>query len=453
MEALNRIFARLAPEGSLPPDPITRALDTAGIADRGITAGTLDAAVRLLDGAMQAAWEGSRPDPVTLIDELRTTPAEPQPPIPSADTEVLLGIKPVIKLEPVASGDFGRIEENPAFPNARWRGRADSGEVYFGLRAEDVEAALQVAEDIDRLGGEDFSRAVERMGRLLGYPACCAGAFSKERVWMQDNYFWLHVKRRLENPGEVPFELNPAANPLLEYVPCSLACGESLERVRRIPPPQRLRNPALLFWAGQEHSLELIPETEPSERFRYRSGHAQGTDPLIDAVCRGDELVLEEECATVLKDGRPLCSLSGRAFLWWHRRCFQTAFWSALLEVLEVHDPRREQIQATAHTDFTRTVGARLDKLKTQNFSGFVLEKSAATPEGRVRAVLAAGDVRVILDIGPRRPGEPCYLEAGPYLLTYPRDFPIETQAQEQAAREFAAALGKLSRAPDSHPK
>ena len=451
MEALNRVFVRLAPEGSLSADPVTRALDAAGVADRGITSTTLDAAVRLVDGAVQAAWSGSRPDPVTLVEEMRALPAEPQSRLPGVDTEVLLGIKPVIKLDAIAAGDRSRFEEDSAFPNARWRGRANSGEVFFGRRVEDVEAALQTAEDIDRLGGEDFSRAVERMGRLLGYPACCAAAFSTEPVWMQDNYFWLHVKRRLENPGEVPCEFNPAANPLLEYVPCSLACQASLERVRRLPPPERLQNPALLFWAGQEHSLELIPEDQPSERFRYRPGHVQGADPLIQAVCRGDELVLEEECTTVLKQGRPLCSLSGRAFLWWHRRCFQTAFWRSLLEVLEVHDPREQQTpEAAAPTDFTRKVTARLDDLKArrEGFAGFVLEKSEPTPEGRVRALLAAGGERLVLDIGPRRPGEPCYLEAGAYLLTYPMDCPIESERQRQAAQEFADALRDLSPAP-----
>jgi hypothetical protein len=147
-------------------------------------------------------------------------------------------------------------------------------------------------------------------------------------------------------------------------------------------------------------------------------------------------------------------SLSGRAFLWWHRRSFQTDFWRALTGVLEVHDPRdtrksrpAEEPAAVRPTGFTRSLSGLLDRLKEAGarFGGFSLARSEITSENRVRAVLAAETERVELDIGPRRPGAPSYIEAGPYLLTYPMDCPLTTDAQRAAAAEFAAALEKLA--------
>ncbi len=486
MEELNRVFIRLGTEVPLPKDPVMQALDNLGVKDQGVTSETTDAAIKLVDWAMQASWSGSYPSAEKLIEKaLVSSPANQCLPVTfeqwtrykdvrRENIEALLALKPVIKLEPVTGDDRKHFEGDPVFPNVQCRKRGfgdqkEVFEVFFGRRKQDVEEAIHLAAQLEILGGQTLTRALTcmRMGLLLGYPSCCVTTFADAKPWFQDNFFWLHVMSRIENPREVPCELNPAGT-LLDYVPCSTGCPKSLKMVDRILAGlegntederqawlDRQRNPALIFWAVQGDSVELVPENEPSEKFRYRAGRIKGSNPLLEWVGRGDELVLEEECTTVLKQGRPLLSLSGRAFLWWHKRSFQTDFWRSLTEALDVHDPREAQRpQATDSppsirpTNFTRSLFGLLDRLRKTGagFAGFVLSKSEITREDRVRAALVAGNDRVVLDIGPNHPGGPCYLEAGPFLLTYPLDFPIVTERQRKAACEFAAALAHLSR-------
>jgi hypothetical protein len=306
IEELNRVLLRLSGDIPLDHDPLARKL--AGL---GAARGSTRAAVRLADEALRAAWTGSLPPAEELIDSA-LGPAQADQALPTTfeqwtryadarreDLELQLELKPVSKLEPVSADDLKKFESDPAFPNlqCRQRGFGDQKEVYevfFGRRREDVQEALQVAEQLETLGGEGFTRALIRMGLLLGYPECCVKAFAGAPQWLQDNFFWLHVMRRIEAPQEVPGELNPGGT-LLEYVPCSTACAESLKRTERILARmpaggawadrqawlERQRNPWLVFWALQGKGLELIPEDPPAERFRYRAGTVKGTHPLL----------------------------------------------------------------------------------------------------------------------------------------------------------------------------
>jgi len=110
-----------------------------------------------------------------------------------------------------------------------------------------------------------------------------------------------------------------------------------LENARKIlraaGKAESLKNPVLLVWGDQPGKVELVPEQSPGERFRYRAGALFGSGPDMAAIIEGDELVLEAETTLVLKGGRPFASLSGRAFLWWHERAFQTEFWRALVDL------------------------------------------------------------------------------------------------------------------------
>jgi hypothetical protein len=374
--------------------------------------------------------------------------------------EVLLDHKPVMKVEPLSAEECRRFEEDRELPNVRARPRSsrfgrEGWEVFLGRRARDVEAGLETTDRIERgHPGPELCADVARMGVLLGYPRCCARVFAGEPPLMVDNVFWLHVARRVARPGRVPPELNPLA-PWLEYVPCSAACRASVARARSIagawgaPGREQLArcaHPTLLLREVQGQAVELVPEEAPGERFRYRAGSMSGAGPLLDAVRRGDELVLEDERTVVLRKGRPLVGLSARAFLWWHERPLQAEFWRAMVEVVRARDPSRVPAAVPEHveeTPFLRYTSELLGRWRRggERFAGFAAE--SWTPSGTecLRVVLIDRGERVELDVAPRKPGAPAFLEAGPFRLSYPTTHPIESGPQLAAARAFAAAL------------
>jgi hypothetical protein len=302
--------------------------------------------------------------------------------------------------------------------------------------------------------GPELRDAVVRMGILLGYPPCCARSFADEPPPLVDNVFWLHVARRVAHPRKVPREMNPLA-PWLEYVPCSATCRASVARARSIVRAwgaegdeqlARCGHPTLLLREVQGQAVELVPEDAPGERFHYRAGCVSGSGPLVEAVRRGDELVMESELTLVLRRGRPLVGLSARAFLWWHERPFQAEFWRAMVEVMRARGPERRQPtepQRIEETPFTRNATGLLGALQRRGtrFAGFGLRSWEATGSECLRVVLADRSARVELDLAPRQPGAPAYLEAGAFRLTYPTTHPLDSPAQIDAARAFAAAL------------
>jgi len=487
MESLGRILVRLEADAATASDPLSRRVaELAGALGRGVTPRSVAAALTMTDAAMRAAASGRKPGPAALLRaaasggasrdeaaaprhetwvrhaEWRGAAAEPG----RLPLSVLLDHKPAIKVEPLTATECDRFRRDPELPHVRARRRGggaggEAWEVFLGRRARDVVAAAELAERIERARpGPELRDAVTRMGLALGYPQCCARAFARERPPLVDNVFWLHVARRVAIPGRVPAELNPLA-PWLEYVPCSAACRASLARARRMIRAwgaegrrqlERCRHPVLLFREIQGQAVELEPLDEPGERFRYRAGVAGGAGPLVEAVRRGDELVLDHELTLVLRRGRPLAALSARAFLWWHERPLQAEFWRAMVEVLRARGPEPRAAaapEAAAATPFARDTAGLLAALRRRRLrcAGFVLESWGASGPDGVRVALVAPGDRVELDLFPRRPGAPAFLEAGAFRLTYPTTRPLDSPARLAAARAFAAALAAA--APD----
>lgn len=482
MESLGRVLVRLDADAAAASDPLSRRVARLeGALGRGVTPRSVAAALAMTDAAMRAAAEGRTPTPAALLRAAAAAGAAERGEAPSPRHEawvrhadwragatdpgrlplpVLLAHKPAIKVEPLTATECDRFRRDPDLPNvrARRRGSREGGEaweVFVGRRSRDVAAAAALAERIERARpGPELRDAVTRMGLALGYPKCCARRFSRERPPLVDNVFWLHVARRVAVPGRVPAELNPLA-PWLEYVPCSAVCRASVARARRMIRAwgaegrrqlERCRHPVLLFRGIQGQAVELVPLDEPGERFRYRAGVAGGSGPLVEAVRRGDEVVLENEMTIVLRRGRPLAALSARAFLWWHERPLQAEFWRAMVEALRARGPasRAEATpEAGAETPFARETAGRLAALRRRRLrcAGFVLDSWGATGPDCVRVVLVARGDRVELDLFPRRPGAPAFLEAGAFRLTYPTTRPLDSPARLAAARAFAAAL------------
>ena len=274
-----------------------------------------------------------------------------------ADREAIaacLALKPVVKIESIHPDDLEAWRNLDFIPNAKFRrARSEGGnswEVFFGRSPRDVRRAVRLAAQQESGSREDVVRkAVLGIGRLLGYPDCCCRAQAAEPPAVQQRHFWRHVSNRIANPGRVPWELNPLAMGVAGHVPCSLLCSDSLTRAKRfskfsaIARASDLKNPTLLFWGGDNLSVELRPEATPGERFRYQIGYSSGAGPDIDSVVEGDEIVLEGETTLILKGGRPYASLSGRAFLWWHKRAFQIDFWRAMSDRKRVVPGRSEK--------------------------------------------------------------------------------------------------------------
>ena len=489
LESLGRILVRLDPDVAAASDPLSRRVAALeGTLGRGVTPRTVAAALAMTDAAMRAAASGKTSSPAVLLRALgsgegreRDAPrheawvrhaewrggaAEPGR-LPLA---VLLAHKPSIKVEPLTATECDRFQRDADLPHvrARRRGSRDGGavwEVFVGRRPRDVAAAVELAERIERARpGPELRDAVTRMGIALGYPKCCARVFSQERPPLVDNVFWLNVARRVAVSGRVPPELNPLA-PWLEYVPCSAACRASVARARSIVRAwgaegrrqlERCRHPTLLLREVQGQAVELIPQEDPGERFRYRAGVVGGSGPLVEAVCRGDELVLEDELTLVLRRGRPLVGLSARAFVWWHERPLQAEFWRAMVDVLRARGPERPRTAAEpvrAETPFARDTAGLLGRLQRRRtrFAGFVLDSWGLAGPDCVRAVLAGRGDRVELDLFPRRSGAPAFLEAGMFRLTYPTTHPLDSAARLAAARAFAAALAADAPDDDDH--
>ena len=500
MEPINRLLVRLEHDGD-GGDPLTesvRALDHAARTG-GLRRTTL--AHLLIREALRLSWEKGAVTPEGLLDATReavaraarnAAPALEQwtthgPPDvedmggESLPFERVLDIKPVSKIEPLRRADVDLWLASPAILNGAARrrggesdGGADTWEVFFGRDPGDVARAIGLTDVMDAQPTETEERAaIAAVGELLGYAPCCAQAYAAETADIRTSYFWLHVDRRLATPGEVPWELHPVPGKIIEYVPCGLECALSLARARgnldampwtggatREAFEAVCRNPHLLLWDVQSSAVELIPDADPGERFAYRVGRTWGTGPDIEALAAGDELVLEEETVLVLRKGRPWLSLSGRAFLWWHRRVFQGDFWQAMLDFRRriprhLGGPAASEAVDRGPANPTMEVLDRLLVLfrdNTVDFAGLRLGAWSHRKDGRARVRLQGTGAPVELLVEARSAGTQALWEEGPYALSYPSESPLRTEDQWAAARSFRAtlraALAKLRRQP-----
>jgi len=496
MEPINRVLVRLEHDGD-PGDPLTAAVRALDREARAASIPRTALAHALIREALCAAQGDRGTDPEDLLAAtgaavaraaLEAAPALEQWTThgPSDMTDMggealpferVLDVKPVSKIEPLRRDDAELWLADPAIPNAAARMRAagsedggDVWEVFFGRDPADVARAVELTDLMDTGPTETEERAgIAAVGKLLGYPTCCAETYAAEPADIRTSYFWLHVDRRLAEAGEVPWELNPVPGRIIEYVPCSLSCARSLKRAREnldaLPRTgdatgetfeARCRNPHLLLWDAQSSAVELIPETSPGERFRFRAGHTLGEGPDIRALAEGDELVLEDETVLVLRRGRPRLSLSGRAFLWWHSEVFQADFWRAMLDTrraipLSVSRPAPADAAARPPANPTMEVLDHLLDLFRENavdFAGLRLASWSQRTDGSalIRLEGVRGTVDLLLET--RREGAPALWEEGPYAISYPTDAPLSTDEQWAAARAFRttlrAALRKL---------
>ena len=394
------------------------------------------------------------------------------------------GWKPVSKLEPLSGAQAAALIGGGALPHARERRRrvgeaqAAVHEVFFGADAGAVAAAVAATDALESPPSDEAERAaVAEAGRLLGYPACCSGAFAAARSSGRFSYAWLHLRRRLESPGEVPWQLNPFASALLvPHVPCSLGCAPTLDLARATADvlgrlagadalarlEQQARHPWLAVLDGQGAALELVPDGEPGQRFRFQPGACtDAASPELSLAALGDEIVVEPLRLVVRRSGRDLVDLTWRAYVWWTGRALQAEAWGRLLDL-------RERLASSASAAGTGGDAAgepdvakaspRLMKLRALlvralpapgrgGLAGFDPQGPRVVAHGRLRLTLARRSERLDLDVEEAVPGRPCWLRVGPLALTVPGDGVLPEGDALQAVRELVRRVDAVLRA------
>jgi hypothetical protein len=327
----------------------------------------LEAAEAVLDAAV------ARPDleaPAALVRTASGMPRRADPPrvgaanLSLARLDFEAGLKPVWRVEardrPAAGWAAFPVPQGYATAERR-TGRGDATELFAGPRREDVIEALRLTSvevDPSRSGAEK-AEATAALGRLLGYPECCAAAHAARSQDVFDTNAWVHVAARVAAEGEVARELRPVIGllpfiGLLDHAPCSLSCAASIAQARgrlallaeRDPGAatllaSHLDNPLLLFVDADDAAIELLVDGEPTGRFRFRAGGVAGSLPLTHRAAEGDEIEIDDHEVLVLRGGRLHAIVSGRAFVWWHRSPVQAAFWSRLVALRTVAIPAR----------------------------------------------------------------------------------------------------------------
>ncbi|RME23800.1 MAG: DUF483 domain-containing protein [Deltaproteobacteria bacterium] len=382
-------------------------------------------------------------------------------------------VKPVCLVEPLGREEAEQLGKSGLLPNPVVRRKGtepNSLELFCGRRRKDVVRAANLAEQIEKAPLSRLKGLIRKMGRLLGYPDCCCSAFSSLHPRFIDDNFFLRVLRRIESPGRVSWRFNPGGNPLLEYLPCSLECERSLSRFEHMARAWKhhagldmealrksLSHPTLIFKQMQDCFVELIPHKVREDHggaffLKYSVGQHSGQSRLLEGVLRGDALVVEPECMAVLRRGREIAALSGRAYLWWHERAFQVEFWRALIDTVRVgmegdHRTSHHAVQKLDDTDALK-LARQLEKLGFSrcDYNGYAMERVTTLGGGRVRVVFSKGTESFALELERAASGKPFYLRAAGLVMTYPNSMPIRSEEQKVAAYSFAESLRRLQK-------
>jgi hypothetical protein len=496
LEAVNRLMARLGPGAVRTSGSLAAAIESLRSSEPAAR-DPVALAEAIVDAAMAEPGEQAErtASPEQLLararrfvraDGVRWVPHEPavESRHDRSDRELsstallsfALGHKPVARLEGLSDAQL--LEMRRVAAGVAKVVRAHRGvlgvDLFIGHDPEAVQEAIACTERMVRPANEAEAReATARAGILLGYPRCCTEAFAGRDARLRVSYSWQHALVRLETPGEVPFLLNPGSEMLLDYVPCSLTCAETLRRARELRDAhlerrgevavaeldRQLRNPWLLFVDRQGEAIELEADADPVGRFRYRTGVVRGANPLNGAVAAGDEIELEEQNLVVLRGGRPIAALGARAFVWWHRRAIQPELWSEVLALR--FQPARATLPgadggcagAPAPGEAAHRLARALRRLlgaaraREARFAGFRVAELEPEGEDRARMTLERGEERLRVVAAPRRDGLEGYAHAGPLTLFVPHEERVEDWARDRALRALAAFLQHAVRA------
>ncbi|MFW5739843.1 MAG: DUF483 domain-containing protein, partial [Myxococcota bacterium] len=396
-----------------------------------------------------------------------------------------LGLKPVLRLEPRDQRRLGTLAEDlrKRVPVAIERvvQHGDERDLFVGHRREDVEEAVHVTTELERVEGDGpWPEMVRRLGRLLGYPSCCVERFASVPHYHLDSYTWLHICNRLEAPGSVDPLSNPGPGMLYSHVPCSPTCEQTLRLARAVLDEAGRRTtsdsaqvvvealrghherPWVLIVDRQGVGAELLVDELRYGVCKYEVGAVQGWDPLLDRLREGDSLQLDAQHVNVMRGGRLHAALGARAFVWWHRQPWQHELWSHLVRLrlgsARVDaDPRREQVsdRVPAGPDAER-LAAWLERVVPDSMALAGFRRGAVKPyrEREACVTLVTGRDRLLIRVGQARGDARGWGHVGPLMVYLPEgqvldshDKSLAIQALESRLRaELSAGVSPLDR-------
>lgn len=309
----------------------------------------------LLEQAEQSTMNVQRPRLVTTALECVQELGEPNP--DACNVNLLAfdrGLKTVIKIE--LNGTEQEIANREQHLTKRWPdafvrrrkpawGALGDWEVFAARDQASLASAVRLAEGIETERNEALLEAsIAEMGRLLGYPTCCAMTFARASAAYRTRNEWLWIRRRVEAAEQISPEFNPF---VVGYVPCSLACQSTTELVRAVlgnkdlqPIPWWGRFPTLLLLERPGEFVQFAfqdPDSNAIGRnaFRYKVASALTSDSRLKSVLLGDTLVVEPGLVRILEQGQEIAFFALDAFLWWTERVFHREFWLQCLRQLE----------------------------------------------------------------------------------------------------------------------
>lgn len=489
VEPLCRIMVRLSTDTSLDHDELaSRVLETHELAAR-TGWSDVDLAVALVEAARSAGNSAesllesvedtltTRPTLLTKAPETWAKSVDAAVPRGSFNLDLLSalcrdGAKPVSKIEPVNRArieDFEGKLDVPVLRTRRRAGEVEAYEIFIGRSESEVERAIELTAlaESARDAAEELGPLTE-LGALLGYPECCVDAFvHRESHLARGSYTWLHLDRRMTQGGAISHYLNPWAGLLVDhYVPCSLDCQRSIDLSRRASRlarelmgesfveglEERMAHPWLVLLRAQGAALELIPETQVGNRFRFETGVVTMDDPELTQAAEADEIVMDRERLVLLRRGEVLRDLTARAFVWWHEQPLQSAFWSRVLALRSYR--RDEEPEAAGAGRSTGRLTTTMEVLRRGLVQAMrALAERGATFGGlegwsltvdspqRLTLTLGRGVESLVLFVEDARETERFLFRLGPLAFSFPSDHPLETAGQRAAVRDLARSL------------
>jgi hypothetical protein len=199
----------------------------------------------------------------------------------------------------------------------RWIDRRDVGEPRVELYvSRDAALALEAC----ALQETDPTRALPRLGALMGYPPCCVDAFGKQRN-RSNNTANRYATRARTGPGPWFFELNNLPMMVAPFFPCSYRCEPArdfahgtLEALRATHPASAtavealLRRPVLYFDSSDFITFDGTL-TEPARIAYTRTFVPHEASPRLRRLARtistGDALTFDDHALSVTRAGAP----------------------------------------------------------------------------------------------------------------------------------------------------
>jgi hypothetical protein len=214
----------------------------------------------------------------------------------------------------------------------------------------------------------------------------------------------------------------------------------------------------LLDGTGTDALLRISPEDEPSGRFRYRANVTHAHDERLDCVARGDEMLLDPGCITILRRGRAHAYFPLNAFLWWERKVFHEDFWQRCL-ALRMRDRSAGDKVAISPSAEARIIAASKESLRLKaalaclfssdgrdrpRFAGFELESVRTSEKPRLELILRRQARIISLYVEKKNGARPCYAEAGGFAVYFSNETPVDSPDKDAAIRDFARRLAGL---------